>query len=182
MSFMTILRKAADSHSRYWTWGDAENGEFLVFLPQWWEPLSKWSEIKTINLPNVSAPNKLIENLNAALCTNNMRVWYQCVFLPQVMKVSSSCSLVRLWSTSTLTTSQPSPPASCFDWWRHAEVGTGARCHGNKENLQLLQYVSREMEQEENLNEQKGLFCTGRCYQRENSWHFPSFSLSVLHI
>lgn len=35
---------------------------------------------------------------------------------PQVMKVSSSCSLLRLASTSTLTTSQPSPPASCFHW------------------------------------------------------------------
>lgn len=72
-----------------------------------------------------------------------------CVRLPQVMNVSSSCSLVRLSSTSTLTTSQPSPPASCFDWWREREGERegwvkrrrgekGARCHGNKGNLLLL--------------------------------------------
>lgn len=46
---------------------------------------------------------------------------FLCVFLPQVMKISSSCSLVRLSSTSTLTTSQPSPSASCFDWWKDKE-------------------------------------------------------------
>lgn len=46
-----------------------------------------------------------------------------CVFLPQSMNVSSSCSLVRRSSTSTLTTSQPSPSASCFDWGRERRAG-----------------------------------------------------------
>lgn len=49
-----------------------------------------------------------------------------CASLPQVMNVSSSCSLVRLSSTSTRTTSQPSPPASCFDWWSQ-RIGEGGR-------------------------------------------------------
>lgn len=72
-----------------------------------------------------------------------------CMFSPQVMKVSSSCSLVRLSSTSTLTTSQQSPPASCLDWQRRGRRGgrwgkrqergkKEAGCHGNKGNLLLL--------------------------------------------
>lgn len=52
-------------------------------------------------------------------------------------------------------------------WVKRRRGENGARCHGNKGNLLLL-WAEREMEQEENLNEQRGLFQASRCNQREH--------------
>ena len=85
------------------------------------------------------------------------------------MKASSSCSLVRLSSTSTLTTSQPSPPVSCLDWktetegrggwgWVMRERRGGSALSWKQKEIYYYYYAQRKMEQEENLNEHKGLF------------------------
>lgn len=79
---------------------------------------------------------------------------YVCVSLPQVMKVSSSCSLVRLSPTSTLTTSQASPPISCLDWVQRGREREGLE----GSTLSWKQRTSSTTLRRENFNKQRGIF------------------------